>query len=86
VFEKLSVSFALSLLAQASSSTPAMPELLGFGASASAFGVLLWMLLQERGERERQRTEFMAEIREHRVAVVALQQALQELRNEIRRD
>jgi hypothetical protein len=60
--------------------------MVGFGASASAFAVLVWMLVQERNDRERQRSEFMAEIREHRVAVVALQQALQALRDEIRRD
>jgi hypothetical protein len=86
VLEKLSLSFGLSLVAQASASLPEMPEMVGFGASASAFAVLVWMLVQERNDRERQRSEFMAEIREHRVAVVALQQALQALRSEIRRD
>jgi hypothetical protein len=61
MFAKLSAAFGLSLLAQASASLPVMPELVGFGASASAFGVLVWLLTQVRADLASERANFAAQ-------------------------
>lgn len=81
---KLAGAYVLSMVAQAIPSATGLPEITGFGASAAAFGILVWMLIQERSERERQRAEFVSELREHRAAVVSLEKAMNALTSELR--
>jgi len=61
VLTKLSAAFGLSLVAQASPSLPVMPELVGMGAAASAFSVLIWLLTQVRNDLANERATFAAQ-------------------------
>ncbi|MBI1291208.1 hypothetical protein GC173_08175 [bacterium] len=94
---KLSLVGALTILAQGSTAVP-LPDLAAIGASAASVGsvgLLLWLLMQERAERERRqaeaaaererlRGEFLAELREQRAAIGPLTQQIAALVVELR--